>query len=288
MQDLCKQYNVDYQECKNWYNGYKLNGCEIYNPESVVMLMENKEFGNYWAKTSSYKVIIDRLRKNFDGLQDAILDMLCNKSVEVDVDSFLNTMTDFTSKDSVLTYLIHIGYLAYNQEDKTCRIPNKEVMLEWRRAIKNSEEYKTTDKIIEQSKELLQSTIEMNSDEVVKALDINHLHATTSRSYTNEDGLQCAIYLSYMYAINDYTILRESPTGKGIEDMVYIPIRPENPALIIELKNNRDPDIALEQIRNKQYFTSLEHYKGNLLFVGINYDQETKKHTCKIEKFVKD
>ena len=33
---LCKQYGIDYDECKSWYDGYKLNGYEIYNPESVV------------------------------------------------------------------------------------------------------------------------------------------------------------------------------------------------------------------------------------------------------------
>lgn len=31
----------------------------------------------------------------------------------------------------------------------------------------------------------------------------------------------------------------------------------------------------------------LEKYSGNILFVGVNYDTETKEHTCKIEKFVK-
>ena len=57
--------------------------------------------------------------------------------------------------------------------------------------------------------------------------------------------------------------------------------------MIIELKRNSCPDSALEQIRNRQYYDSLNHYQGKLLFVGINYNEKEKKHTCKIESFVK-
>ena len=57
--------------------------------------------------------------------------------------------------------------------------------------------------------------------------------------------------------------------------------------MIIELKRNQDEHTAIKQIKEKKYFASLELYKGDLLFIGINYDEESKKHTCKIEKFVK-
>ena len=36
-----------------------------------------------------------------------------------------------------------------------------------------------------------------------------------------------------------------------------------------------------------QYFSHLDHYSGNLLFVGINYDEKKKTHTCKIKEFEK-
>ena len=45
---------------------------------------------------------------------------------------------------------------------------------------------------------------------------------------------------------------------------------------------------ALDQIKEKRYFESLSHYQGNLLFVGINYDEKKKTHTCKIETFEKN
>ena len=207
----------------------------------------------------------------------------------------MNTMTEFHGKDDVFTYLIHLGYLAYNREDKTCRIPNTEIQQEWKNAISIIEEYKVTDKIIKASKELLAETLRLNADAVAKSLDESHIHVTSNRSYTRskqgrmseEDALQSAIYLSFIYALNKYTIIKEMTTGKGFADVVFIPFVPNHPAMIIELKRNSSTESAVTQIREKRYFDSLSAYSGNLLFVGVNYDEAAKTHECKIEQFVK-
>ncbi|MCH4285666.1 MULTISPECIES: PD-(D/E)XK nuclease domain-containing protein [Bacillota] len=92
------------------------------------------------------------------------------------------------------------------------------------------------------------------------------------------------IYLAYIMARNDYTMVREFPSGKEFADVVFIP-RYDKPAMIIELKYDKDADTAIKQIKEKKYFFGLEKYLDNLLLVGINYDKETKKHTCVIEKY---
>ena len=184
----------------------------------------------------------------------------------------------------IFTYLVHLGYLAYNKEDKTCYIPNREVRQEWFNAIEGNADYEVTDEIIKASKALLASTISGDEDAVAKALDISHIHVTSNRSYNNEDALQSAIYLAYIYALNEYTVVKEMTTGKGFADVVYIPVKINAPAMIIELKRNDSTDSAINQIKEKEYFDSLSHYNGDLLFVGINYDEKTKTHSCKIEK----
>jgi quinol monooxygenase YgiN len=55
------------------------------------------------------------------------------------------------------------------------------------------------------------------------------------------------------------------------------------PAMVVELKYGKSAEEAVAQIRDKQYADSLKEYGGNILLVGINYDKETKKHTCVIE-----
>ena len=289
VQKLCMEKGLDYEEFRRWYDGYRQHGYEIYNPESVVKSIRKKQFGSYWGQTSSYEAISDRIRQNFAGTKDDVIRMLAGEEIDVDVSSYLNTMTDFSSKDDTFSYLIHLGYLAYDLEQGTCRIPNKEVREEWFRALKKiPDEYAVTTQIIQSSKELLTQTWEGNAEAVAKALDISHIHVTSNRSYNNEDALQSAIYLAYIYALNRYTVVREMTTGKGFADVVFIPIKKEDPAMIIELKRNGSEGSALEQIKEKRYFESLSHYQGNLLFVGINYDEKEKTHSCRIETFKKN
>ena len=288
VQDLCRRYVMDYSECRSWYDGYRQHGYEIYNPQSVVKAITNQKYKSYWSMTSTYQVIVDRLQQNFKGTKDAVIRMMSGENTDVRTESYMNTMTEFYTRDDVFTYLIYIGYLAYDDDTETCRIPNREIMREWEFAVAALDEYADTDAIIRASKELLQATVDGDEEAVAQALDRSHIHVTSNRSYNNEDALQSAIYLAYLYAINKYTIIREATAGKGFADVVYIPLKSADPALIIELKRNSCPESAIDQIKKKKYFDSLSHYHGNLIFVGINYDEKDKTHTCKIERFVKE
>ena len=287
VEDLCNAHDVDYNECRHWYDGYRQHGIELYNPESVVKCVTKKNFESFWGKTSTYEAIAERIRMNFEGTKDAVIRMLAGEDIDVNVTRYMNTMDSFTSRNDMFTYLIHIGYLAYDAKNRTCRIPNKEVRLEWFNAIEANDDYKVTNRIIESSKQLLKSTLAGDADEVAKALDVSHIHVTSNRSYNNEDALQSAIYLAYIYALNEYTVIREMTSGKGYADVVFIPFYPNMTAMVIELKRNGSTESALTQIREKRYFDSLAQYQGDLLFVGINYDEKDKTHTCRIERFIK-
>ncbi len=286
---LCKKYKVDFAKCKKEYDGYSQNGYEIYNPESVVKCMLKGEFGNFWGKTSTYMVITDRLKHNYKGAKEDVIKMLSGEEIKVNVTRYMNTMTDFHSKDDVFTYLIHVGYLAYNSKNGTCRIPNLEVRKEWNNAIEDMPDYSKTDEIIKDSEELLEQTLLKNSDAVAKALDNTHLHVTSNRNYNNENALAAAVYIAFVHALNYYNCFKELSTGKGFADLVYVPVvkSSEHPAIIMELKHNQSTGKALQQIQSRQYFDALENYKGNLLFVAINYDADTKKHECEITEWEK-
>ena len=133
---LCKQYNMDFAQIKNWYNGYRLEEYEVYNPKAVVSAMNKRKIKSYWSETGTYEAIVPLINMDFDGLKTAIIEMLSGDFVEVDVTSFQNDMTSFVNKDDVLTYLIHLGYLAYNQKTQTAFIPNEEIRQELIKATK--------------------------------------------------------------------------------------------------------------------------------------------------------
>ena len=60
--------------------------------------------------------------------------MLSGNRVFVDVTSFQNDTTSFANKDDVITYLIHLGYLGYDQKQKMAFVPNEEIRQELIRA----------------------------------------------------------------------------------------------------------------------------------------------------------
>lgn len=287
VKSLCEKYGCSYEECKSWYDGYHLDEYEIYNPQAVYNAMVTKKFKSYWSKTSSYTVVAEKIRMNFKGTKDDVITMLGGGRVRVNVEKYENRMDVLNSKDDVFTYLIHLGYLAYDEEEEECYIPNREILKEWRNAIDDDEEYAETNKIISDSRDLLEATIEGDEEVVAAALDRSHYHVTSNLSYNNEKSLQSAIYLAYIYALKKYIISKEMPAGKGYADIVYIPFDKTKSALIVELKRNGSTETALPQIKEKQYFACLDSWQGDILFVGVNYDEKTKKHECKIERFVK-
>ena len=74
------------------------------------------EFQSYWSGTASYEAIVPLINMDFDGLKNVIIEMLAGGTTEVDVSSFQNDMVSFAGRDDVLTYLIHLGYLGYDQD----------------------------------------------------------------------------------------------------------------------------------------------------------------------------
>ena len=282
VQNLCIQYNVSYDEMKQWYDGYHMiNDISTFSPRSVVSSIVRKQFGNYWTSTETYEALQVYIDMNFDDLKDNIVQLLSGESIDVNTSKFQNDMTTFKSKDDVLTLLIHLGYLGYNNSDHTCYIPNKEVSTSFIDSIEDSNWEEMT-KALLNSRELLEATWRKDEEAVARYIEEAHLN-TSILTYNNENALSYTLALAYIYARNHYTMIREMPTGKGFADVVLIPYR-DKPAMIIELKWNQEVKTAIDQIKEKKYPKGLEKYKDNLLIVGISYDKKTKKHTCHIEK----
>ena len=96
---LCDAYGMDMQEVKSWYDGYSFEKApSIYSPCSVVSCMRFGKIGNYWNQTETFEALKVYIDMNFEGF-----------------------------RHDVLTLLIHLGYLAYDYDHKTVKIPNSEV-----------------------------------------------------------------------------------------------------------------------------------------------------------------
>lgn len=154
VEELCKQYDMDVETTKEWYDGYLIDGEHMYNPNSVVKSMMNQDFDSYWKNTSSFTSINTFISLNYEGLKDDVMTMLSGGNVYVDTERFQNDLSEIYSKDDALTALIHLGYLAYDREEGCSYIPNYEVKKAFQAAL-NTGSWTDVARVISRCDELL-------------------------------------------------------------------------------------------------------------------------------------
>lgn len=285
---LCERYGVDYGKTMEWYDGYQLGNLHVYNPQAVTELMDSGVFRSYWTGTETYEALKVYIDLNFDGLKEAVIGMLGNARCSIDPSTCQNDMTTFKSKDDVLTLLLHLGYLSYDEEKSEVFIPNQEIAREFMRSVKAGG-WDGLIRALERSEGLLQSTWELDGTAVAAGVATIHNETASMLQYNNENALTCTVLMAY-YSAKAYYMnpVLELPSGKGFADVVYLPKRDvDRPALVVELKWNRSAKGAIAQIKDRQYTDWLQGYTGNILLIGIAYD-EKKGHSCQIEEYKKD
>ena len=178
---LCRKYGRNFDKIKDWYDGYELsdvippdpdhkmlqetgsspaaNRYALYSPLSVVKAVLTGHIMNYWNKTETYEALAEYIRKDFDGLKDAVALLMDGGRLPIDTSSYQNDMTTFHSRDDVLSLLIHLGYLGYDDERGEVFIPNREILDEFKTSTKSSE-WVDTFRSFSISQELLKATWE--------------------------------------------------------------------------------------------------------------------------------
>ena len=286
VETMAKKHGASMEDLRMWYDGYRIGKeSHMFNPYSVVKALQRGTCKSYWTTTGAYDSVKTYIQMNFEGLKDDIIRMLAGERVYVNTSKFTNDMNNVRSKHDVLTVLIHLGYLAYDDDTKRCYVPNKEVSDELLNAVEDTSWSRLIDAITA-SQDLLDATIACNEQAVAHAIDLAHDENTSILAYNDENSLACVLSIAYIWAKNEYIIHREYATGKGYADLVMIPRRNvAKPALVVELKFNHTADTAIDQIKRKEYPAKIAEYTGDILLVGICYDKETKLHECKIEKW---
>ncbi len=280
---LCDEYGVSFPEMKRWYDGYELRKVgSVYNPNSVMKAIRNEAFDSYWSQSSAADNLLDFISRDVAGLRRTILELMGGVEIEIDTTGYNNDLT-YTTRDAALTMLVHLGYLSYNQSTRAVRIPNEEIRLEFARTIRDDRNPETM-KRVQESDRLIMDTIHGNEEAVAEQIRRVHMETTNPLNANNENALRAVIQVAY-FAYKDYYLkLEELPTGEGYADIVYFPRQGKGvPALLVELKWNKDADSAIRQIKDRQYPAALEDYGGELLLVGISYDRESKSYECRIE-----
>jgi hypothetical protein len=285
VKNLCENSKLDFADVQHWYDGYIVgDGIHIYSPKSVIDAVARNRLGSYWTQTETYESLKLYIDMDFDGLKESIVQMLGGAHCPIRTISFQNDMTNINGKDDVLTLLIHLGYLAYDADKNAVYIPNEEIRQEFIAAVEDGS-HKEVANLIRNSDILLEATLDMDGEAVAEVIEKAHSEACPSQYYNNEQSLRSVIRFAYISCIDRFIQIQELPSGRGFADVVYLPKKDSGlPIMLIELKWNKTAEGAIAQIKEKKYPQALEGFGSDILLVGINYDEKSKKHSCRIER----
>ena len=260
--------------------------------------LKDRQFGEFFGFTE--KEVINLVDKNseikFEDLESWYNGYLTAKGIKIYnprsvvkalqndyCESYWTNTGEPRTKEEIYSAMIVLGFLSYY--DGYLKIPNKELMKEFEKALRDKS-FGYVSQIIENSRNMLYATVNGDTNTVEKILHDIHNSEIPILQYNDENSLSCVLTLAYLSARDNYRIEREEKTGKGYADFTFHPRRRNDIAFIVELKKDEDVDVAINQIKSKEYIETFKKENKNkkVLAVAICYNSKEKEHKCKIEE----
>ncbi|MDY4077220.1 MAG: AAA family ATPase [Clostridium sp.] len=283
---LCaRNKEMAFDEITQWYNGYlDCFGNSLYNPRSVVCALEDNYCQSYWTNTGRMDEVLFYLKYNIAEVRDDVIEMVSGNVVDIFIDEEFRAGQEAPkTREEIYSAMIVYGFLSYY--DGTIRIPNKELMKEFEKALKD-ESFGEVMTMVKNSSNMLKATLNKDTKTMEKIINAIHNSEIPILQYNDENSLSCVVTLAYLSARNEYKIEREEKSGKGYADFMFHPRKKNGTAIILELKKDDTVDNALKQIKEKKY--SMKFIKENegrkILAVAICYKSKAKEHECKVEE----
>ena len=280
---------VSHHDLKKWYEGYKIKGYDIYNPNSVCKALSRNECISYWSGTSSNEEVVRLINMDFQGIKEDIINLIEGDEVTFNCANFQNDMVTIKDKNDVFSLLVCLGYLGCSETKsqfrKVAYVPNTEIKAVLMDIVREQNWYERME-TIKRSENLLKAIIELDGTTV--ATIIQELHNSSAISlldYNDEESLTYCVMTGLLWStLDDYSYHREEQAGKGRVDLVYEPLTRRHPLILIEFKYDGSAEEAIAQIKKQEYFKRYIGQYRDIIIVGINYSTKTKDHQCLIEK----
>ena len=286
------QCKISHQALKEWYEGYKLNGIDIYNPNSVVSAVSDGKCKSYWSGTSSNEEVVRLINMDFDGVKNDILNLIEGDEVTFSCANFQNDMVTLKDKNDVFSLLVCLGYLGCsetkNQFRKVAYVPNTEIKAVLMDIVREQNWYERME-TIKRSENLLKAIRELDGSTVATIIqDLHNSSAVSLLDYNDEESLTYCVMTGLLWStLDDYSYHREEQAGKGRVDLVYEPLTRRHPLILIEFKYDGSTEEAIAQIKTQEYFKRYTKQYRDIIVVGINYSTKSKEHQCLIERLDK-
>ena len=281
---------VTRDDLRSWYDGYHTRiGERLYNPRSIVLSLSNNNTGNYWTSSGPYDEIFYYIENNIDDVRDDLAFMVSGISVPTKIQEYAATSMTLQTRDEIFSAMVVYGFLTY--ENGKVMIPNKELMGKFADMLRKESSLGYVYRLAKESDRMLKATLAGDTDTMADILELAHDTEVPLLRYNNETELTAVVNLVYLAARDSYRVEREDKSGIGYVDFIFYPAKEKAAdCIILELKVDHTPDEAIRQIKDKKYALRFKgklgeepKYTGRILAVGISYDRQKKKHSCKVE-----
>lgn len=262
--DLGRQASVP--ELKDWYDGYRLQGREIYNPWSVLQYFANDcEPRPYWVNTSGNAIIAELMRSIDDEHAATLESLLQGGSVQ----AFLREVVIYSDigddEDALYTMLVTTGYLTVSGEQRIgyetqydLHLPNKEMQsLFADEILRRFRHYQKKSALVRLMQALLAGDAEKAQTGLSKFL--------VSMVSAFDTGAKESFYHGFVLGMTavlvpDYEVQSNRKAGRGRFDVAVFPKDTSKTGLLFEFKTAASEaelaakaDEALQQMAERDY-----------------------------------
>ena len=287
---------TQYQNVKDWYDGYNSNGIELYCPWDVIHYVQDFLKGRkdipkcYWINTSDMNVIHTFIEKYGDKVKNDFEKLITGNVIRKPIKENLTYDLLNSSEDNFWSILLMSGYLTnvepdvsedYTFRDKlSLKIPNKEILQIYEGTLKEF-----FDDSVKTFKTDLETAMWIGDTEKFKEI-IDQILLTTISFYDYKEDFYHAFLLGILLGFG-YDPESNREHGEGRTDIVL-----ENPCgdkvAIFELKHSnsrsdlqKDCDKALKQIKDRKYTINYKDEFDEILCYGISFYRKS----CMVKVF---
>lgn len=270
---LSGEYRCDnteiYAELKENYDGYRFaqKGSEIYNPWSVLNAMAKKQIANYWNETGLPTLIAESLGHIDSNLSDLL-----------DTDCSLDELRGLDLQSPMpIPLLYQTGYLtikSYNRQldDYHIGLPNKEVrqgLFDMLLPFYAHIPQRTTAFYINEFTRLL---LTGEAKEFMRHLQTFFAAIPYEMDIANERNFHNALYV--FFTLLGLKTRTEVHTSNGSIDLL---IETDKYIYIIELKYDASAQVALNQIKTKEYHRPYTSDRRKTILIGASFSSSTRR-----------
>ncbi len=273
---LCSDYNMPekFEVFKEWYNGYLFGNANVYNPWSVIQLMDdlvsnpNVYPTAYWANTSSNSIVRKLIEIADEDTKTEIEKLIEGKTVEKPIHEDITYDEVYKSMNNLWNFMFFTGYFRkvneqMDSEDNRyleLKLPNREVKYIFRTKILSWFD----EKVKAQDRTRLFNAL-TNMDVPTFEEEVNELLLQTISFNDAYESFYHGFLAGILSGMKGYIVKSNREGGTGRSDLFVKPVSRRKAAFILEFKMTRDirelevtADKALKQIDARQYVRELE------------------------------